>query len=83
MLVVVVSVFLLVEVPMAVFLSFHVIQMTLELGYQKLPFYRSIEIILNFAILLSYPINFFLYCFMSKQFRDQVAQIFRMDKSAP
>ena len=31
--------------------------------------------ILNFAVLLSYPINFFIYCRMSRAFRDAFTQL--------
>ncbi|CAF0746938.1 unnamed protein product [Didymodactylos carnosus] len=68
MLIIVVTLFLLVEIPNAIqiiltaILDFVPIQ-----GHDRLSLAAQI---LNFCVLLSYPINFFIYCRMSRAFRD-------------
>ena len=43
---------------------------------EKLSEYLEISVhLLNFAVLLSYPINFFIYCRMSRAFRDAFTQL--------
>ena len=39
-------------------------------GFEAIPMY------INFCISLSYPLNFFIYCRMSKQFRDTFKRLF-------
>ena len=83
MLVIVVSVSLMVELPMAIFAAIVVFNFSFGLGLEQYAIYPNIEIFINFSIILSYPFNFFLYCFMSKQFRDQVNLVLGLKKSAP
>ena len=69
MLVIVVSVFLAVECPLAFFL--------LTLYYENVSSHEFMSaqnrefatFVINFFILLSYPLNFFIYCAMSRHFR--------------
>jgi hypothetical protein len=38
--------------------------------------FHTLSIFSNFFILLSYPLNFFIYCGMSKQFRETFKRLF-------
>ncbi|OXA60696.1 Sex peptide receptor [Folsomia candida] len=75
MLIVVVTVFLLVEVPLAVLTVLHIISSTL---FEFLDYYVVNICILffNFFIIVSYPINFAIYCGMSRQFRETFKDLF-------
>ncbi|CAF1242368.1 unnamed protein product, partial [Didymodactylos carnosus] len=72
MLIIVVTLFLLVEIPNAIQIILSAI-----LGFVPISDDNSIQNrlalaaqILNFCVLLSYPINFFIYCRMSRAFRE-------------
>jgi len=72
--VIVVTLFLIVEVPMAL----HVIISGLLKLINPNLFAEFLNIavqLLNFAVLLSYPINFFIYCRMSRAFRDAFTEL--------
>lgn len=75
MLIVVVTVFLIVEIPLVVVTLLHIISSTL---YEFLDYYVANTLILftNFFIILSYPINFAIYCGMSRQFRETFKELF-------
>lgn len=75
MLIVVVTVFLIVEMPLAVVTVLHVISSTFIefLNYEKV---SAVILFLNFFIILSYPINFAIYCGMSRQFRETFKDLF-------
>jgi hypothetical protein len=76
MLIIVVSVFLLVEVPLAIITALHVIS---SLFIRNILDYRIANLcilFLNFFLILSYPVNFALYCGMSRQFRETFRDIF-------
>lgn len=76
MLVVVIIIFLLIEVPAAAIYILHIYLVTQHIENAD---YHSINIALmfrNVMILFSYPINFAVYCGMSRQFRLTVRQIF-------
>lgn len=78
MLIVVVTVFLLVEIPLAVTVLLHVFINTLHVHPVS---YDSLNIIIlfsNFFIMLSYPVNFAIYCGMSRQFRETFKDLFMM-----
>ena len=78
MLVIVVALFLVVEVPSAIIFILHVLQNSF--GLVTLISYTNAEnvtTIVNLIILLSYPMNFFIYCAMSTQFRAGFVQLFR------
>jgi hypothetical protein len=69
-----VTLFLIVEVPMAIHLIISGLLKLLKPGYSSEFLHSSIQL-LNFAILLSYPINFFIYCRMSRAFRDAFTKL--------
>ncbi|CAH4037497.1 unnamed protein product [Pieris brassicae] len=75
MLIVVVTVFLLVEIPVAVVTILHIISSTLVeiLDYDIA---NKLILVTNFCIILSYPINFAIYCGMSRQFRETFKELF-------
>ena len=76
MLVAVVGLFLLVEIPLAVLLIIMVIENTFELFISHQDALPKAAMLINFFILLSYPVNFFIYCGMSKQFRETFKRLF-------
>ncbi|CAN7980208.1 unnamed protein product, partial [Ixodes pacificus] len=83
MLIVVVTVFLLVEIPLAVTVLLHVFINTLDVHPVS---YDSLNIIIlftNFFIMLSYPVNFAIYCGMSRQFRETFKDLFMMGLMSP
>lgn len=70
MLVVVVCVFLLVELPLAVLLITMIFENTFDWFFMD-PDDRTVaSSVINLVILFSYPLNFFIYCAMSRQFRE-------------
>lgn len=76
MLIIVVSVFLLVEIPLAVTVLLHVL---INTGNMPGVSYDSLNIVVlfsNFFIMLSYPVNFAIYCGMSRQFRETFKDLF-------
>ena len=78
MLLVVVGVFLLVELPLAVMMMTMIVENT---SFDSLvlidPGVRSTAtLLINVIILFSYPVNFFIYCGMSQQFRQTFCQLF-------
>uniref|UniRef100_A0AAG5DY00 G-protein coupled receptors family 1 profile domain-containing protein n=1 Tax=Anopheles atroparvus TaxID=41427 RepID=A0AAG5DY00_ANOAO len=75
MLIVVVTVFLVVEIPLGVITALHIIS---SLIYEFLDYYIANLFILfgNFFLIVSYPINFAIYCGMSRQFRETFKEIF-------
>ncbi|XP_040168561.1 sex peptide receptor isoform X2 [Anopheles arabiensis] len=75
MLIVVVTVFLVVEIPLGVITALHIIS---SLIYEFLDYYVANLFILfaNFFLIVSYPINFAIYCGMSRQFRETFKGIF-------
>ena len=75
MLIVVVTVFLLVEIPLAVLTVLHIVSSSVVefLNYEVV----SVLILFsNFSISASYPINFAIYCGMSRQFRETFKELF-------
>lgn len=78
MLIVVVTVFLAVEIPLAVTIVLHVLINAFRV---QLVSYYVLNITLlftNFFLMLSYPVNFAIYCGMSKQFRKTFKDLFIM-----
>ncbi|XP_063227068.1 sex peptide receptor [Bacillus rossius redtenbacheri] len=75
MLIVVVSVFLLVEIPLAVVTMLHIISSSVTeiLDYSVA---NVLVLFTNFFIIVSYPINFAIYCGMSRQFRETFKELF-------
>ncbi|CAG9864703.1 unnamed protein product [Phyllotreta striolata] len=75
MLIVVVTVFLIVEIPLVVVTILHIISSTFGefLNYDMA---NTLILFTNFFIILSYPINFAIYCGMSRQFRETFKDLF-------
>ncbi|XP_037077143.1 LOW QUALITY PROTEIN: sex peptide receptor-like [Pollicipes pollicipes] len=83
MLIVVVSAFLIVEIPLAVVTCLHIVQNLM--GNTELLDYnisQALVVVINFIISLSYPINFAIYCGMSRQFRETFRDLFITGKMA-
>lgn len=76
MLVAVVGLFLLVELPLGIIMIINIIDNTWSLRIFKEETYGIMNLITNFFILLSYPLNFFIYCGMSRQFRETFKRMF-------
>jgi len=76
MLVAVVGVFLLVEFPLAILLIILTVDNTFSFDVLDARRRDTCEQLINVCILLSYPINFFIYCGMSQQFRDTFCGLF-------
>lgn len=76
MLIVLVSVFLSVEIPMAIVTLLHVLININILKLEEAVYLDVVQkiritiIITNFVIMLSFPLNFAIYCGMSAQFRN-------------
>ncbi|ELT95205.1 hypothetical protein CAPTEDRAFT_154663 [Capitella teleta] len=77
MLVTVVGVFLLVEFPLAVFFILMIFENTFNVVLINDNIRHEASLFINLAILLSYPINFFIYCGMSRQFRETFMRLFK------
>ncbi|KAL1516907.1 hypothetical protein ABEB36_000740 [Hypothenemus hampei] len=75
MLIVVVSVFLLVEIPLAIVTILHIISNSV-IEFLNYEFVNTLIIFMNFFMILSYPINFAIYCGMSRQFRETFKELF-------
>lgn len=76
MLVAVVGLFLLVEFPLGIIIILVIVQNAFEVVIIKDTLMPYLTLISNFFILLSYPLNFFIYCGMSRQFRETFKQLF-------
>ena len=76
MLTVVVGLFLLVEFPLAVLSILMIVENTFHLVLLGPVVRRQGSLLVNVCIMLSYPINFFIYCGMSRKFRDTFREIF-------
>jgi hypothetical protein len=79
MLVAVVGVFLLVEFPLALLMIVMIVDNTFELTLLDAHSRAVATLLVNLFILLSYPLNFFIYCGMSRQFRDTFKGLFMRD----
>lgn len=75
MLIVVVTVFLIVEIPLAVVTILHIISSTC-IEFLDYDIANVLIVVSNFFIILSYPINFAIYCGMSRQFRETFKELF-------
>lgn len=76
MLIVIVTVFLATEIPLAVCTVLHVAQNALNIVIANYDTLNLTVLFSNFVILLSYPVNFAIYCGMSTQFRQTFNSIF-------
>lgn len=76
MLVAVVGLLLAVELPLAVLLIVTIVENTFRVEIMSKRATTLATIIVNFVILLSYPLNFFVYCAMSRKFRETFFRLF-------
>lgn len=76
MLVAVVGLFLLVEFPLGIIMTLYVTDNTFNLKLFSPDVYAIMTSMSNFFILLSYPLNFFIYCGMSRLFRETFKRLF-------
>ncbi|XP_053648445.2 sex peptide receptor-like [Cherax quadricarinatus] len=85
MLIAVVSVFLVTEIPLAVITLLHIISNMGIVIFSNDSYYMLMYffIISNSFIIFSYPINFAIYCGMSRQFRETFSDLFIRRRSAP
>lgn len=84
MLIVVVTVFLMVEVPVAIVTILHVVLNSFDV-FRDVEFGSSlnyIKLFTNFFIMISYSVNFTIYCSMSKKFRETFRDLFLCGKRA-
>lgn len=82
MLIVVVTVFLSTETPLAVCTVLHVMQNALDIPIADYETLNSTILFTNFFIMLSYPVNFAIYCGMSRQFRETFKVLFLFGNGA-
>lgn len=75
MLIVVVTVFLIVEIPLAVITGLHIIS-SLLIDFLNYDVANLFILFANFFLIVSYPINFAIYCGMSRQFRETFKELF-------
>lgn len=80
MLIVVVTVFLAVEIPLAVTTLLHVMQNALNLNIADYNDLNATILFTNFFIMFSYPVNFAIYCGMCRQFRETFKNLFMLGK---
>lgn len=80
MLVTVVGVFLVVEFPLAIFFILVIVENTFDVIIVDTNKKRMTTLLVNLLIVFSYPINFFIYCGMSAQFRSTFCQLLRCRK---
>nr|AKQ63080.1 MIP receptor 1 [Platynereis dumerilii] len=76
MLVAVVFIFLVVELPLGILFIIFIIQTSLGINIIDNNVQSVASLFINIAILFSYPINFFIYCAMSRQFRETFKRLF-------
>jgi thyrotropin-releasing hormone receptor len=76
MLVTVVGVFLLVEFPMAILFVVLIIDNTFYVGMFDETASATATLVVNLLVQFSYLINFFIYCAMSRQFRETFKSLF-------
>lgn len=76
MLVVVVSIFLLVELPLGMLMLLCMLQSAFSYDLITEEYQNMLTVLFNCLVLLSYPVNFFIYVAMSKKFRREVTGLF-------
>jgi hypothetical protein len=76
MLVAVVVVFLIVEIPLAVVLILLIVHNTFDVEVVDRSANEMATLFINTLIMLSYPLNFVIYCGMSRQFRSTFRSMF-------
>nr|ANO39049.1 GCR082 [Schmidtea mediterranea] len=81
MLVVVVTIFLIVELPNGIFITIYTISQMLFITIFSDELLGKLTHICNLATMISYLFNFFVYCTMSKQFRETYKTLFGFEPS--
>jgi len=76
MLIVVIAVFLAVELPLSTMTALHTISSSFENDFLDYELVGNITLFINCFICLSYPLNFAIYCGMSRQFRTTFRALF-------
>ncbi|XP_076065701.1 G protein-coupled sex peptide receptor [Oratosquilla oratoria] len=77
MLIVIVTVFLVTEIPLAVITLVHIITSSgLAVIVTDYAFMKKLIIMSNSFIIFTYPVNFAIYCGMSRQFRETFRDLF-------
>ena len=74
MLIVVIGVFLSVEIPLMVITALHTISSSLK-EFMDYNLTKNIVLVINLCIYLSYPLNFAIYCGMSRSWVDILSKI--------
>lgn len=77
MIVLVVGLFLVVEIPYAILYILQSTQFTFEITIIRYRTYLIASKTVNLFMFLCFPVDFFLYCVMSKKFRDTMMNMFR------
>ena len=54
----------------------HVLSSSISTDFLNYEVVRAVILVVNMMISLSYPLNFGIYCGMSKQFRDTFTELF-------
>merc|ERR1719361_1062548 len=76
MLIVVIAVFLAVELPLSTMTALHTISSSMGEDFLDYNLVSNIILFINAIICLSYPLNFAIYCGMSRQFRTTFRTLF-------
>merc|ERR1719220_1181271 len=76
MLIVVIAVFLAVELPLSTMAALHTISSSMGEDFLDYNLVSNIILFINVIICLSYPLNFAIYCGMSRQFRKTFRSVF-------
>merc|ERR1719412_747277 len=75
MLIVVIAVFLAVELPLSTMAALHTISSSMGEDFLDYNLVSNIILFINVIICLSYPLNFAIYCGMSRQFRTTFREV--------
>jgi hypothetical protein len=72
-----------VEIPMAIATLIHVLanMSIIPFANESYKYLKITVLITNFIIMLSFPLNFAIYCGMSRQFRQTFKQLFIKNNS--
>lgn len=81
MLVVVVTIFLIVEIPNAIFITTYTISKMMSRRLLSDEVLAKLTYVCNLGTVISYLFNFFVYCAMSKQFRETYKTLFGLEPS--
>lgn len=82
MLLVVLCLFLFVEIPNGIAITFYMISRSLSLNNLYPDVWLKLGLICNTSIIFSYPLNFVIYCVMSRNFRETLKFIIGISDNA-